>query len=186
MAKLKKGEPAQAAEAKIAQTGGVPSYFVSYSTGERQVELFVECLEKVFGKYFEMHRTPSVLKVGESQHDEILELIGKCAFGVVCLDGLRPNVVFENGAMRGAKVPVLVFKESSASVDIGHFFDGVVDLALKAPRIDLDKHFSDTKDRFYATWSRYEIEKTLKTIWEAYDKSCAGSSSYVKIPEPKL
>src|SRR6266404_1058254 len=133
-----------AAEAKE-----VPTYFLSFSTGEPQIEFFSECLEAVFGKYFRMQRTPSALRSGESQHDTILDSIKKCAFGVVCLDGLRPNVVFEYGVMRGIGMPVLLFKEEAATVDIRHFFAGVLNLALDSPLMDVDKHFSDTKDRFY-------------------------------------
>lgn len=76
-----------------------PAYFLSYSTGEPQVEFFAECLQMVFGKHFKLERTPSALMPGESQHDTIVEVIKRCAFGVVCLDGLRPNVVFEYGVM---------------------------------------------------------------------------------------
>src|SRR6266852_2216537 len=145
-------------------------YFVSYSTGEPQIGFLVECLEIVFGSYFELKRTPLVLESGKSQHDVILGLIGKSAFGVVCLDGLRPNVVFEYGAMRGAGKPVLLFKEGTAKVDIGHFYADTAALALTPPPIDMDRHFSDTKDRFYVGWSRFEVKQTLKTIWEAYRK----------------
>jgi hypothetical protein len=81
--------------------------------------------------------------------------------------------VFEYGAMRGVGMPVLLFKEEAATVDIKHFFADVVNLALDAPKMDLDKHFSDTKDRFYSTWRRHELKKTVKTIWEAYGKAAS-------------
>src|SRR5712692_6759239 len=145
-------------------------YFLSYSTGEPQVELFAECLDIVFKDHFDLIRTPSALEPGKSQHDAILDRIVKCTFGVVCLDGLRPNVVFEYGAMRGAGKPVLLFKEGTAKVDIGHFYADTAALALTPPPIDMDRHFSDTKDRFYVGWSRFEVKQTLKTIWEAYRK----------------
>ena len=163
-----------------------PTCFVSFSTGEPQFELFFECLVMVFGSRFEVVRTPSALKVGESQHDAIIDSIVKCAFGVVCLDGLRPNVLYEYGVMRGAGKPVLVFKEASASVDVKHFFGGVPDLAVAAPRINLDSQFSDTKDKFYATWNRYEIAATLKIIWNAYNTTCLGVNGCQAISEPRV
>jgi len=42
-------------------------------------------------------------------------------------------------------MPVLVFKEKLAVVDIKHLFGGVPDLAVDAPPIEIDKIFSDTK-----------------------------------------
>ncbi len=181
----KKARPAQAEPTKIADAKG-PFYFLSFSTGEPHVELFVECLEIVFKNHFELKRTPSALEVGESQHDKILRLIQDCAFGVVCLDGLRPNVVFEYGALRGADKHILVFKEAQAKVDIGHFFASAPDLALKPPAIDIDKHFSDTKDRYYGKWNRFEIQSTVNAIWKAYTDWKTTLSGYMDIPEPRI
>jgi hypothetical protein len=161
-------------------------YFLSYSTGEPQIELFAECLDIVFAKHFALRRTPGSLTPGESQHESILASITDCAFGVVCLDGLRPNVIYEYGAMRGASRAVLLFKEQSAQVDIKHFYAGAPNLALEPPQIDLDKHFSNTKDLFCESWSRFKIRDTVKTIWEAYNKAHERIGGYVEIPEPKL
>lgn len=172
-----------AAEEKPAEK---PFYFVSYSTGEPQVAFLVECLEIVFGAHFEIKRTPSSLKVGSSQHDVILDQIKRCTFGVVCLDGLRPNVIFEYGAMKGANKAVLLLKEENATVDIAHFFAGAASLALSPPEIDMDKHFSDTKDRFYKKWKRFELKQTVKTLWEAYKELHNEIDGYVEIPEPTL
>lgn len=163
-----------------------PSYFVVYSTGEAQVEIFLECLQIVFRNHFQMKRTPTGLESDSSQHDVIMELIGKCAFGVVILDGLRPNVVFEYGALRGAKKAVLLFKEVGAKVDIAHFYGGSASLALPPPPIDMDKQFSDTKDRYHVGWNRFEVQKTAKTIWDEYRKKKREIPQFVEIPEPKL
>ncbi len=174
------------AEAKAAAPAKKPFYFLSYSTGEPQIKLFIECLEIVFGKHFELGKTPASLTSGESQHKAILASVTGCAFGVVCLDGLRPNVIYEYGALRGADRPVLIFKEETAQVDIAHLFGGVASLGVPPPAIDLDKQFSNTKDFFYETWSRFEIKRTVKKIWDAYDKALKGKTGYVAISEPKL
>jgi hypothetical protein len=182
--KMQKGKKSIAAP-NAGTTISKPFYFVTYSTGEPQIAVLIECLDIVFGRYFEQKRTPPALESGRSQHDVILDLIGKCAFGVVCLDGLRPNVVFEYGAMRGAKKPVLLFKEQTARVDTGHFYGGAAALPLPPPLIDMDKHFSDTKDRFYTGWSQFQVKQTVKTIWEEY-KKIRGEIQGVEIPEPQL
>lgn len=167
-------------------TKSKPFYFLSYSTGEPQIRLFTECLEIVFGKHFELKQTPAALASGASQHEAILGCIKGCVFGVVCLDGLRPNIIYEYGALRGIGRPTLVFKEATAVVDIAHFFGDVVKLGVPPPPINLDKQFSNTKDVFYETWHRFEIKQTVKKIWNAYEKAVKGQAGYVKILEPRL
>jgi len=163
-----------------------PFYFLSYSTGEPQINLFAECLEIVFKDHFRLERTPGALEAGGSQYDAILNGIQNCVFGVVCLDGFRPNVVFEYGALVGAGKVVLPFKEAAATVDINHFFKDVVNLAVGRPAIKLDEHFSNTKDRYTPNWNRFEIQKTVSGIWEAYRKRRKDIDGYIEIPEPKL
>jgi hypothetical protein len=94
--------------------------------------------------------------------------------------------VFEYGILHGFGKPVLFFKEVEAQVDIRGFFGDAANLGLRPPAIDLDKHFSDVKDINYATWSRFEIKKTARTIWEEYKKKKDEISGYIDIPEPKL
>ena len=186
MAKMKKQEKAIYIPPTMSAVAAKPFYFLSYSTGEPQIRLFTECLEMVFGPYFELKQTPASLASGESQHDAIIRHVKQCAFGVVCLDGLRPNVTYEYGALRGANKAVLLFKETSAEVDIKHFYGGVANLGVGPPSIDLDRHFSNTKDLFCETWNRFEIKQTVKKIWDAYKKAEQTISGYVEIPEPKI
>ena len=114
-----------------------------------------------------------------------MDLIDQCAFGVVCLDGLRPNVVFEYGALRGAKKPVLLFREEAATVDVELFYGGAK-LEAGRPKIDVDKFFSDAKDKFHLTWSRFTFRATIKLIWDEYQKRKDDIKGYVEIPEPRL
>jgi hypothetical protein len=162
-----------------------PYYFVSYSTGEPAVETFAEYLEAVFAEQFNPERTPSALTSGESQHDSILKLVRDCAFGVVCLDGMRPNVVYEYGALRGFDKPVLLFRESTSTVDIAHFIGNVAGSPAR-PLIDLDKHFSNSKDRFCTPWNRLQFKATLDQIWHAYDKMRKQSTGLIEVPRPKI
>jgi hypothetical protein len=171
------------AKAKIAK----PSYFLSFSTGEAHVELFAECLDLVFGKHFNLKRTPDVLQSDSSQHDSIFDLIRKCSFGVVCLDGLRPNVLFEYGIMRGANLPILLFKEDSATVDVAHLYGS--DIAISAglpprPPIDVSRLFSDIQDRHYVVWKRFQVRQTMATIWQQYEKKKDQIAGSVDVPEP--
>jgi hypothetical protein len=150
------------------------------------VSLLLECIEIVLVPHFKVERTPSALQSGASQRDQIKRLIQDCTFGIVILDGLRPNVVFEYGMLHGLSRPVIFFKEAEAQVDIRGFLGDAAELTLAPPSIDLDKHFSDVKDINYAVWNRFEIKKTVRTIWEEYKKKKDEIKGYIEIPEPKL
>jgi hypothetical protein len=127
-----------------------------------------------------------MLQTDNSQHDVIVNSILDCTFGVVCLDGLRPNVVFEYGVMRGANIPILLFREENARVDVRHFYD-IAGLELpESPSLALDKQFSDAKDRFYASWNRFEIASTVLKIWQEYDKKKREFKPFKEIPKPRL
>ena len=152
-----------------------PYYFVSYSSREPHVENLLDALNLVLGSHFEQRRTPAALESGESQYDQILRGIedasfGVVIFGVVILDGLRPNVVFEYGIMVGKAKPVLLFREQDAEVDIpGYYFSAEV---AAAPRTILlvDSHFSDIKNQVWTTWFRFKPRETRQVVLEEYRK----------------
>jgi len=163
-----------------------PYCFVSYSTREPHVSLVIDCLRVVLGKQFRVEPTPSALESGASQRDQITELIDGCAFGVVILDGLRPNVVFEYGILHGKDKPVILLREDKATVDIPGFYGDAAGLQINPVGIDLDKCFSDVKDVNYARWNRFDLAGTVKVIWEEYCKKRERIEGYVEIEEPKL
>lgn len=163
-----------------------PSYFVSYSTKEPHVKFLIECLGIVFKGRFEMKVTPSALQSGSSQREQITDMIGECSFAVVCLDGLRPNVVFEYGILHGKNIPIMLFKEAEAQVDIKGFVRESAGLGNGPFPLDVDLQFSDVKDVHYATWNRFEVANTVKLIWEEYRKKKSEIKGYIEIPEPRL
>jgi hypothetical protein len=162
-----------------------PYCFVSYSTREPHVRLLLECIQKTLGSEYDVQHTPSVLVSGASQRDQITTLISNCAFGVVCLDGLRPNVLFEYGILHGMRKPVILVKEASAEVDIRGFYQTAPDLKINPVTIDLDSQFSDVKDVNYATWQRFAFSETMKMLWDEYCKKKADIKPYFDIAEPK-
>src|SRR3989304_8610441 len=103
----------------------MPHYFVSYSSREPHVKNLLAALKDVLGNHFEQHRTPAALESGESQYEQTFKEIEGASFGVVILDGLRPNVVFEYGIMVGKGIPVLLFKEETAEVDVTGYYTEV-------------------------------------------------------------
>jgi len=119
-----------------------PLCFVSYSTREPHVQLLLQSARILFSPHYDIRITPSALEAGASQRDRITELIKRCAFAIVALDGLRPKVVWEYGMLHALEKPVILLKEAEAQVDIASLFSDAASLDVKAPTINLDSHFT--------------------------------------------
>lgn len=165
------------------QPSSKPRFFLSYSSREDHVQLLRECLEAAFKPAYEMDATPSALESGASQRDQITKMIENSCFGVVVLDGLRPNVVFEYGILHALRRPVILMKESRAEVDIKGFFRGGPPLEPTGIRVDVDLQFSNVKDVNYVTWDRFSVRATLRTIRDEFRKKRSEINPYIEIPE---
>jgi hypothetical protein len=164
-----------------------PYCFVSYSSREPEVKLLLEAIHVVFSNAYNVEITPSALESGTSQLQQIEDLIKECAFGIVILDGLRPNVVFEYGLLKAYKREIILLKEPSSKVDIlGFWADRATSLAVDPPLIDMDKHFSDVKDQAYARWDRLSFRETLKILWEEYQKKRLKIEGTIEIAKPEM
>ena len=141
-------------------------------------------MEFVFKPHFDSRVTPSSLQCEASQRQKIEDLIRQCGFAVVLFDGLRPNVVFEWGLLRGSKRPVMLFKEKQATVDIRHLVGNSVDVAVPTTPIDVNSQFSNVKDINYCGWNRYRIEDTKTRIWDQYTKKESEIKAFVSVPKP--
>jgi hypothetical protein len=162
-----------------------PDIFFSYSTAETTNVLLSTLVWIVFHKRYQLRLTPSALTSGASQLAEIEKQISGCAFGVVCLDGLRPNVVHEWGYMRGQGKPVILLKKEGATVDVRHFISEAAP-QLENPPLNMDSHLSNLKDINYAKWYPEEPPKSIKAIWDEYNKVRAKSPALIEIEEPRL
>ena len=161
----------------------MPHYFVSYSSREPQVENLLDALQLALGQSFEQRRTPAALESGESQYDRILREIEEASFGVVILDGLRPNVVFEYGIMVGKGKPVLLFQEEFAEVDVPGFFTEISAVQVQRTVLLVDNHFSDIKDRVWAKWFKFDPKKTRQVVLQEYKKKKDRIKDFVEIDE---
>ncbi len=146
-----------------------PDFFFSYSTAEQTNALLSALVWIVFHKQYDMRLTPSALASGGSQLEQIEKEISESTFGVVCLDGLRPNVIHEWGYMRGHKIPVILLKKDGATIDIRHFIRESAP-ELQNPILDMNVHLSNLKDINYACWFPEDPPKSAKAIWEQYNK----------------
>jgi len=156
--------------------------FVSYSTKEIHISLLLSLLWIVFSKEFDLKLTPSALRSGVSQLDQICQLAKNCSFAVVVLDGLRPNVIFEYGLLRAFGRPIILLKGERAAIDV----EALLGESAKVVELDINTHFSDVKDENYAVWSASDPAKTATLLWQEYRKKEKEIEGYVAIKEPSL
>ncbi len=148
------------------------SCFVVFSSREEHVDIVLDCIETVFekiGKY-QVERLDKSLKSGDSQYTELTDLIATCSFAIVILDGFRPNVLFEYGILKGLGKPCIVLLEEKATVDVLGFFATEVGTPASQPPIDMDKHFSDVKDRFFVQYNKNKPKQIRATLKGEYSK----------------
>lgn len=148
------------------------SCFVVFSSRENHVEIVIDCIETVFqkAKKFQVLQLDKHLKSGDSQYAELTELLSSCCFAVVVLDGFRPNVLFEYGILKGLDKPCIVLLEEGATVDVHSFFPSDIQDLPPNPTVDMDRHFSDVKDRFYLRYDRNKPKQIRKILLAAYKK----------------
>ncbi|MBU4467114.1 tetratricopeptide repeat protein [Patescibacteria group bacterium] len=151
------------------------SCFVVFSSREAHVEIVIDCIENVFQEsgQFQVVRLDQHLKSGDSQYAELTELLASCCFAVVILDGFRPNVLFEYGILRGLHKPCIVLLEDEATVDVPGFFPVATEDLPPKPQVDMDRHFSDVKDRFYLRYNRNK-PKQIRSLLQSEHRKLTG------------
>lgn len=146
--------------------------FVVFSSKEEHIEIVIDCVERVIKEKenYEVKRLDNSLKSEDSQYKELTDLLSGCSFGVIILDGLRPNVLFEYGILKGLGKPCIVLLEEKANVDVINYFPEDKDIEIKNPKVDMDKHFSDIKDRFYVRYNKNRPKEIRDKIKKEYSK----------------
>jgi hypothetical protein len=169
----------------ITAAGAKTDIFFSYSTAEPTNVLLCTLVWLVFDKQYRVSFTPSALVSGTSQLDEIEKQIVNCSLAVVCLDGLRPNVIHEWGYMRGLNRPVILLKKEGATVDLRHFTREAAP-QLENPPLDMNSHLSNLKDINYAKWYPEDPPRSVKAIWDEYNKIRVKFTKLIEVEEPRL
>lgn len=165
-----------------------PTCFVSYSMREPTRALLPVLIWHVFREAYDVRFTPSALVSGQDQLSQIEVQIEKCAFGVVCLDGLRPNVIHELGHLRGAHRPVIILMREEATVDVLSIYGPSAPAGLSNPALDVDDHLSNLKGVNRATWYPEDPQHTVKTLWDEYNKlrQAFPVGGLAEVREPRL
>jgi tetratricopeptide (TPR) repeat protein len=166
------------------------SCFIVYSSKEPYIEVVIDAIESIIKEKenFNVKRLGIHVKSEDSHYNELLDLLNTCTFAVVILDGLRPNVVFEYGILKGLGKPCIVLLENKATVDIKNYYSGISKKPkIKNPHIDMDKNFSDVKDRFYVRYNKNNPKEIRGLIQKEY-KKLKGSieKSFIKTIFPNV
>jgi tetratricopeptide (TPR) repeat protein len=146
--------------------------FLVYSSKEKHIEIVIDCIESVIKEKesCDIKRLDDSLKSEDSQYLELRDLLSECSFGIVILDGLRPNVVFEYGILKGLRKPCIVLLEEEADVDVINYHMETKAIEIINPKIDMDKHFSDVKDRFYIKYNKNRPKEIREKVQREYLK----------------
>lgn len=150
----------------------VKTCFVVYSTKEEHVPNVIGVIEDVFnkGRSYQVVLLGEEVKSGDSQYSQLIEYLNTSSFAIVILDGFRPNVLFELGILKGLNKPCIVLLEKNATVDVASYYAESKRKKSDNPKIDIDKHFSDLKDRYYVVYDRNNLKELRKAIEKQYDK----------------
>lgn len=146
--------------------------FLIFSSKEEHIKIPIDCIENILhDKYnYEVKRLDQYLKSEDSHYKELTEQLKGCSFAVIILDGLRPNVVFEYGILKGLNKPCIVLLEENAKVDVKNYFLNPDEVEGGNPELDMDKHVSDIKDRYYIRYNKNNPEEIREKIQGEYLK----------------
>jgi tetratricopeptide (TPR) repeat protein len=146
--------------------------FVVYSTKEEHVPNVIGVIEDIFNedRSYQVVLLGEQVKSGDSQYGQLIEYLNTSSFAIVILDGFRPNVLFELGILKGLKKPCIVLLEKNATVDVASYYAESKSEKSDNPKIDIDKHFSDVKDRYYVIYDRNNHKELRKTLEEQYHR----------------
>ena len=95
-------------------------------------------------------------------------------------------MTYEYGLLEAYHRPVILLKEKNATVDVKSLVGETVNLAVAAPTLSIDSHFSDIKDVNCAEWSRLDPATTIRVLVQEYRKKQDKIQGFVEIPDPKL
>jgi len=103
------------------------------------------------GYNFKVNRLGAEIMSGQDYLIKLKELIDSCVLGVIILDGLRPNVVFEFGFLLGKQKPFIVLQSKGATVSIKGLYSRQAESGLDAqqfanllePKLEIKDMLSD-------------------------------------------
>jgi tetratricopeptide (TPR) repeat protein len=116
------------------------------------------------------------IRSGKDYLGTLDQMLADCALGVVILDGLRPNVTFEFGWLKGLGKPVIILASTDACVNVKTLYPkgnrgglslNEYDRKLCNPRLDMKAQLSDFDGKHVAYFDHTApvgARKRLKTV----------------------
>ena len=146
--------------------------FVVFSSREQHIKVILDCIERAIEieDNWKVVRLDIGIKPDYGQYSELIAYLKSCAFAIIVLDGLRPNVVFEYGVLTGLGKPCITLREINAQVDVNSYLTGHGDTPVQNPPLTIKDDFSDIVDRYQIKYDKTDPKATVNLIKDAYKK----------------
>jgi tetratricopeptide (TPR) repeat protein len=133
---------------------GVREYFVVYSHKRHVPRINKDLLaikETLEARGYTEIKLGDQMASNEYYFRKLQESIEKCVLGIIVLDGLRPNIVFEWGFLEAMKKPIITLKSKYAFINIENLYEDPgffrkAKLKIREyinPRLHISQHLSD-------------------------------------------
>jgi len=121
------------------------------------------------------------IRSSEDYLDKVIELIDKCKFGIIMLDGLRFNVILEMGIMIGREKEIICLQEKQAEINLKSIYPdeptkeitgltpGSFDKIIN-PKVEISIHLSDFGKRHICIYDKNNLEETKHKIIDEISK----------------
>ena len=137
--------------------------YVSYINNV--VDQIKDALEKESN--FKVNKLGAEIASGEDYLNKLEELVDNCVLGVILLDGLRPNVLFEFGFLLGRQKPFIILQSKDALINVKGLYveekySGLSSnqfSRLKEPKLDVRYNLSDFAGKHLSIYD-WGAEKT--------------------------
>ena len=139
---------------------------IVYATGKHvsYIDPVLDFLDEALRAWgFQPQKLGDIVCSEEGYFDKIITLMKECVVGVVIFDGLRPNILFEYGLLKGMGKPVILLLGEGAEINVKTLYNNFTEVGfreqrqfdrMKNPRIELSRHFSDLgKHVNYFKWN---------------------------------
>lgn len=152
----------------------LPKCFVVYSDQAHVEYIFnlINPLKQVLEKHrLEPRLLGDGIRSGDGYLEKLSEFIDEAVLGIVILDGLRPNVAFEFGFLKGRNKPTIILQSRNSSINIKTLYQNQIESGLEPryfprlnnPKLNAAKQLSDFAGRHIAF-----IEKHAKDTDEMH------------------
>jgi hypothetical protein len=133
---------------KLQKTEGELSSLIVYSEKQHvnYVYTILDSIETHLENIgYKVNRLGDQIRSGQNYLNKLEQLIDNCVLGIIILDGLRPNVLFEFGFLIGKQKPVIILQSRDAYIGIKTLYKDFKDSGLSNKSGNYSNCFSHHK-----------------------------------------